>query len=515
MAQYIPFSQENISRVRGLNEALQWDNARIGKLALSLGLRYFSHDQVRGLPPPRTSDTYLMDTQIDPEQNQLRTFKLLIESREGRRLDQSEANEWFTKYLDLGITKLHEAWLGRDQDKYKLYAFLRDLLATTPQSDPLTALVGSAPEVLIGSDANDRPLRFRPNVEGGYRNAPHLAVVGASGVGKTQCALALLDQTLSQSPNTGCLILDYKGDISRQQKSFLESHGFEIYAAGQRALPLNPLFLPPDANSAMTAQALAERLTEIQHLGPVQTLLIREAAQAVFSDRELFQPTLKGFKDALNALYEQKGKGNKADTAIKLISDLADFDLFQGESGLDPATFLSKRIIIDFAATESFRDLVAFFLLNYLSNGMRLLGDAPVNQSSDGTRTRDLRSIVFIDEAHHYLRADASPVYQIVREARSFGVALWLSTQTLADFKSDNDDLTTNLSTWLLFSPGGNIPTAGKLAGLLRITPADAATITSTLPTLGNAECYANIDGHPKRIKAVQLYDKANWPTGG
>lgn len=513
MAQYIQLGEERLPKLKSLTEALGWEQSRVARLAIGLGLRYNSHEAACSHDFGKSSATYLHDTQLDPEQNQLRVFKVLVEQREGRRLDQSEANDLLTRYLDLGIAKLHEAWIGRDQDKYKLFAFLRDLLASTPQSDPLAEFVSSAPDVLVGIDDKGHPVRFRPNQEGGHRNAAHFAIAGSTGVGKTQTALALLDQTLSLSPGSGCLILDYKGDITRQQGDFLDRLGFVRYAAVKQKLPVNPLYLPADAHAALSAQALAERLCDVQRLGQVQELAIREAATSLFENRSLFPPTLPALKEALLEVYERQQKAGKADTAVKLISDLADFSLFQDESGLDPVTFLGQRIIIDFAAAEAFRDMIAFFLLNYIVNGMKMLGDAPVQSESNGLRTRELRSVIFIDEAHHYLKANASPVYQIVREARSFGVALWLSTQSLADFQSEGDDLIANLSTWLLFAPGATAVTAKQLAGYLRLSKPDADHIAAQLPKIGNGECFANLDGVPRRLRAVQLWEKANWPS--
>lgn len=515
MSQYIVYSAETLTKLKVLADGLQWEQNAIARLAVAAGFRLYTHQDVANHVPGKLSGSYLHDAQLDPEQNQIRIFKLLVEHREGRRLDQVDANDWLIKYLDLGVSRLHDAWEGRDEDKYKFFAFLRDLVTSTIVPDTLSALVSSAPQILLGTDQQGKPIRFCPNQEGGHRNAAHLAIAGTTGVGKTQVSLALIDQTLRQSPQTGCLILDYKGDISKSQGTLLKELGFVVYEAGRQALPLNPLFLPSDVHPGIAAQSLTQRLSDIQRLGPVQMHLIRESAHELFEEREAQVPTLAAFREKLLAKYEASGKGGKPDTAIGLLSDIAEFNLFQGETGLDPTTFLSKRIVIDFSSTEAFRDLVAFFLLNYINNGMKLLGDAPVHQGPDGNRYREMRTLIFIDEAHHYLSAKANPVYDIVRVARSFGVALWLSTQSLTDFQSDNDELTTNLSTWLLFKPGSNPTPANKLQGYLSLDKKGAEAIANDLPRLGNGECYANVDGTPKRVQAVQLYDKATWQNLG
>ena len=59
---------------------------------------------------------------------------------------------------------------------------------------------------------------------------------------------------------------------------------------------------------------------------------------------------------------------------------------------------------------------------------MRRLPDAPRRGS-----IVELRHVIFIDEAHHYLSQRSSPLARIIREGRSKGVAVFLATQSVSD----------------------------------------------------------------------------------
>ena len=45
----------------------------------------------------------------------------------------------------------------------------------------------------------------------------------------------------------------------------------------------------------------------------------------------------------------------------------------------------------------------------------------------------ELRHVIFIDEAHHYLGVKSSPLALLIREGRSKGVAVLLATQSVSD----------------------------------------------------------------------------------
>ena len=70
----------------------------------------------------------------------------------------------------------------------------------------------------------------------------------------------------------------------------------------------------------------------------------------------------------------------------------------------------------------------AFLLLSRLYDEMRRLPDAPRRGS-----VVELRHVIFIDEAHHYLSQRSSPLARIIREGRSKGVAVFLATQSVSD----------------------------------------------------------------------------------
>lgn len=505
-----------------IESQLGLQRVQIARIATALAFRMHSGslEVVAGSDPKPKSAIEFNNYSFDPESQQLYMFRLLAEHRTGRRLDQSDANSIIEKYMNYGIALLHEALLQNDGDKYRLLANLHKLAAGNQSTSatapaPLFAGTISQPVMVLGHDAKGTAA-IRPNRFTGLRTNPHLAIVGKSGVGKTQAALALLDQMLSGQSDLGCIILDYKGDITAEHGALLKAHGFQSYTAGHRSspLPLNPLYLPPGEEPATAGDNFAERTRMLKkHFGDTQVNYIAKAAQRLYEETGLFgEATITKLHEVLKEQYELSNR--KPDSALGLIDRLASRGVFQEESGLDPKTFLQSRIIIDFSQVEGLADAMAFFVLNYIINGMKQLGSAPHEASPDGTGSvQALRTILFIDEAQNYLGSKAGPVYWIARTARSFGIALWLSSQQLADFESESDDLVGNLSAWLIFQQGGVVPTAQKLAGLLSIGSDQAQQVRDRLTQIEKGHCFVNLEGQAREIKAVQLWDKANWPA--
>jgi len=79
---------------------------------------------------------------------------------------------------------------------------------------------------------------------------------------------------------------------------------------------------------------------------------------------------------------------------------------------------------------ETLRKLTAFLVLDRLYSEIMSLPDAPL----DAHGNRQLRLIIVIDEAHHYLRCKQLTLENMVREVRSKGVAVMLLSQSPDDF---------------------------------------------------------------------------------
>lgn len=76
------------------------------------------------------------------------------------------------------------------------------------------------------------------------------------------------------------------------------------------------------------------------------------------------------------------------------------------------------------------------------------LPDAPL----DNEGNRQLRLIIVIDEAHHYLPCRQKTLENMIREVRSKGVSLWLFSQSPDDFDQPRYNFAREIGLPLVFS---------------------------------------------------------------
>ncbi|MCD6282374.1 hypothetical protein J7J84_02050 [bacterium] len=437
-------------------------------------------------------------------------------------LDEDESIRDSVEYhVNRGLEMLSEMHKEASGDRLQLLNMIAAYLPDVGQEGTILLQAGEI-RVYVGNKATDNKtsLHVTINAEGGDRSNPHVAIAGGSGVGKTQLLLSLLVQALQQTPECGCLLFDYKGDLSRGSNwEAIEGLGFQKYSLGRQPYPINPLRLPAGAKPEMAAQEFAETCrVHNKRLGPKQLGYIRRALIETYaicsrtqedSGQGDLAPSLSELRAAVQRLYDEENK--PSDMVTELFDQLASFNLFEESEGLSVAEFLSRRVVLDVSQQAAFRELSAFFVLHFILQGLRLFGESAVREVA-GARYRALRSIIAIDEADKYLGTRPEPIYEILRTGRSFGVCLWLSSQSIADFEAKRDEFVNNVETWFLFQQGV-LPSVKALAGLLKIDARKATSIHNSLPSLSQGNCYYRHEGSPTEIVAAQLYKKEEWPV--
>jgi hypothetical protein len=86
--------------------------------------------------------------------------------------------------------------------------------------------------------------------------------------------------------------------------------------------------------------------------------------------------------------------------------------------------------------------------LDRLYTEIMSLPDAPL----DAQGNRQMRLIIIIDEAHHYLQCRQPTLEKMVREVRSKGVALWLLSQSPDDFDQGQYNFAREMGLSIVFS---------------------------------------------------------------
>jgi len=357
-------------------------------------------------------------------------------------------------------------------------------------------------------------IQWRVNDESGQSNNANTRLAGASGKGKSQVLLRLLAAIVQRSPQTGFVLLDYKGDL-HGNRAFVKATGARVITPDRSAIPINPFELPPAVNRRLAPRAFAEIFAAVApNIGPVQQTLLAQAMRKAYAhadDTGQASPTLADVRDAVMAEYERAGRSE--DTVTAVLRDVAELGLFAQRSLFSPEDLLQQRLIIDLSNLRALRDFVAFVLLEHLHNIAQGLPDAPFDARR---KTRALRTLVAVDEAHYYLeRSRCQPLLSLIRIGRSKGTPVFLCSQSLEDFRGATE-LNELLANTFVFGHGVAPPARG-LAGAIGIGKQQAAAVADHVTQLDQFMAYTNLardadTAAPAPVRLVPLFEAVTEP---
>lgn len=313
---------------------------------------------------------------------------------------------------------------------------------------PVTAAGNFSVTINLGSDVKSgKILAHRLNGPG---SAPHIAIMGRNGTGKTRTALSILSDINSSTPYpVPFLIFDYaKGDIATNKLFVEKTHAAVVSLPGQ-PIPLAPLSLPYRDDHAvhLAARRFRDTIRSVVRLGPIQSERCLHLITEAYNSLERQTPDL----DDLVRLAEQRylEEGWSEDSLLACLREFTAFPLFRSAAEGDEHNFFRVIHIIDtHRLPEDLRKLATFLVLDRLYSEIMSLPDAPMDD--DGNR--QLRLIIVIDEAHHYLPCKQPTLENIVREVRSKGVAVMLLSQSPDDFDQGRYNFAREMGLAIVFS---------------------------------------------------------------
>lgn len=368
----------------------------------------------------------------------------------------------------------------------------------------------------VGKDFKDgSAVQWMFNREGGGQTNSNARIAGKPGVGKSQFLLNLLCSMVEQDPECGFILFDYKGDLA-PNKDFVRATGAKVIRPGDEPIPINPFQLPESANLMLAPRAFAELFRVLApRIGAVQERLVTMALQRCYGRRvqqEQFAgdgvvipmlpdgeetedprdypgtpyPTLAEIAEAIQDIYEEEGRGE--DTLLATVSDLSSYNLFAEVSQQPIEDVFKVRWIIDLAGLQALRTFVGFVLMEFLHQAARSLSDTAYDE---GPELRAIRGVVAVDEAHYYIRERCQPLLDLLRVGRSKGIPVFLSSQSLEDFKryTELNEFLTN--TFVLSH--GVPPDTRTMAGALHTDMQEGKTAAARTATLDKFHAFATI----------------------
>ncbi len=322
---------------------------------------------------------------------------------------------------------------------------------------------------------------------------PHLAIVGIPGTGKTQILLKVLADLLSKRLTglPSMIFLDYKGDVSANER-FIRVSGAKVYRVPYDQLPINPFLLREYSRQEikLSAEEKAESFSSYQRLGPVQRGNLSKAIENAYANRQnmdLAYPDFKELADELAAVYEENEV--RHDTLYETVRKLSEFDLFWDHASPRPPAdpFWRETLVVNLSPLPALKEIVAFLVIERLYREMAALPDAPIDQR---TGIRQLRCVLAIDEAHNYLPRRNVFLERLIREGRSKGFAVFLSSQSPNDYDQGDFNYAELLQFVLVLRC--TAATARAVSELIRCPQQTARELVPELANLEPFECVCN-----------------------
>lgn len=369
------------------------------------------------------------------EQKDGTLFVCLLQQKYQRKLDDGGYEGLLLRHIEHGLEVL-------DQDTERLggYEYLakiaqkgmKDAGIEAPQVPPGTIPQSSGySDILslrIGLEKGTRePFSINFNKFDEHSNS-HIGVVGTTGSGKTYFIKYLLTKLREASDfKTNFVFFDYKGDVFGD-KNFVKNTKAEVLRVMKRPLPIN-IF------RGQEIKPNAERIVQIvksveANIGKIQEhnlyTAIVDAYDTVAGSKSPY-PDFQTVRQQLDLINP------KPDSLTSVFRPLTEHNLFAKRDAPLWDSLIDKTVIVDIHDLPACKELCVFLVLNEMYQQLKAMGSSKENKDSN---TREMRTVIVIDEAHHFLknRKRVGILESMIRDIRSMGASVILLSQSPDDF---------------------------------------------------------------------------------
>ncbi len=312
-------------------------------------------------------------------------------------------------------------------------------------------------KVLIGTNVqNNQDVLWEPTNTAKFMNT-NSGIIGTMGTGKTQCTKSVITQLYRNQHNNvngapiGVLIFDYKSDYIDDK--FLQATNAKKFKLFK--LPYNPLSLFGDTPMLPihTAAGFSETMSKAYGLGKKQQLklenLILEAYEVAgikpedSSTWKLPAPTIENIWD----LFLEQEKVEE-DSLYAALSKLARFKIFETvpEKMMSLYELVDGVTVIELAGYPSeVQNLIVALTLDLFYSQMQKQGKPEVQGDF-----RQVSKLILVDEADNFMSQNFSSLRRILKEGREYGVGVILSTQDITHFKTNENDYSAYILSWIV-----------------------------------------------------------------
>ncbi|MBR0398492.1 MAG: DUF87 domain-containing protein [Eubacterium sp.] len=318
-------------------------------------------------------------------------------------------------------------------------------------------------EILFGTAEEDEmPVYWYPNDTSRLFHT-NTGIIGTMGTGKTQFAKSLITQLYRERKNNfdgsplGILIFDYKGDYNESKWDFRQATQAKVLKPYH--LPFNPLAISRSRTfrpllPSHTGNAFKDTIARTYHLGPKQQSALFKSIMYAYRQAGIipdqaatWSRTAPTFADVYTS-YLALEDGGRGDSLMAAMEKLAGFEIFEPDPKRTRSLYdlLDGVVVIDLSGYDpDIQSLVVEMTLNLFYAQMHAQGSSRLQD-----HYRELRKMILVDEADHFMSEGYPSLKKILKEGREFGVGTILSTQFLKHFNSGDDDYAKYILTWVV-----------------------------------------------------------------
>ncbi|MEW6126197.1 MAG: DndE family protein [Acidobacteriota bacterium] len=444
-------------------------------------------------------------------------FRALITQRHKQVLSDDEFLQLLKAHIDHGFDLIREdSKTFKNSDDWVDY--LIELTQTgldqrKQEALPQPEIVASFSGLLTLTLGEDAKTGEPVTVEFNRRTNNYLAVAGKPGSGKTQFVKDLLVQLRRQSDyQVNFIFFDYsKGDVADDDK-FIKATRAEVIKLPDASLPINPFSrvnVGSEMAIKMAAQEFSDTVRDIErNMGAVQGQFLYDAILTAFDvarGETLPYPDFHEVRKEVDYAYFNNNR--KPDTLSEVIRQITDFQIFGKAKNKELwKTLTDKTVVVDLHGLTVLRELTVCLVLDAIHRELMAMPDSEVINGA-----RAMRTIIVIDEAHHYLKDKKRNriLQRLIREIRSKGASVFLLSQSPDDYDQNEFNFAEMLEFIFVLQSSAN---ASKfLQSALGITAQRAKPLLAEVANLKSGDAITKSFDETKREGFSHLKLRQFW----